>query len=280
MSEEAKLRAPGDALQFDAAVDARAGAGAPAICALCGTALNLHYFESAGALVCPSCKRAMEERQNAGSPASRFARAALFGLLGAIAGAALYYTIRAVTGYEIGLIAIVVGYLVGAGVHTGSRGRGGRRYQALAVAFTYLAIGSTYLPLIFAELKKGPPPAVEADSAKSRALASATPVPGEAAAASRDSGMLQSTSPDTPARGDEPGWLSPVGMLLGVGALLAMAALMPILAGFSELPSSLISLLILGFALQQAWRMNRAVRVTFTGPYKLGVDMPPLPSGG
>lgn len=280
MSEEAKLRAPGDALQFDAAVDAQGGAGAPAICGLCGNSLQSQYFESAGVLVCPGCKRTLEEQRNAGSPASRFGRAALFGLFGAIAGAALYYTIRAVTGYEIGLIAIVVGYLVGAGVHAGSRGRGGRRYQALAVVFTYLAIGSTYLPLIFAELKKGPPPGIGADSVTPRALASAPSVTTDAATSPRDSGRLDSAPPGTPARSEVPGWRSPVGMLIGVGALVAMAALIPLLAGFSELPSSLISLLILGFALQQAWRMNRAVRLTFTGPYKLGVDAPPLPSGG
>ena len=40
----------------------------------------------------------------------------------------------------------------------------------------------------------------------------------------------------------------------------------PILVGFS----SVIHLLILGFALFEAWRLNKRVRVTFTGPHRVG----------
>ena len=55
--------------------------------------------------------------------------ALVFGLLGAGAGAALYFIILATTGYEIGLVAILVGFIVGKAVHAGSRARGGAGYQ-------------------------------------------------------------------------------------------------------------------------------------------------------
>jgi hypothetical protein len=45
---------------------------------------------------------------------------------------------------------------------------------------------------------------------------------------------------------------------------------MPLLVGIGGLPSSLISLLIVGFALHQAWRMNGRLQLTFTGPFQVG----------
>src|SRR5918912_832676 len=60
----------------------------------------------------------------------------------------VYYAVAAISGYEIALIALLVGYLVGGGVRLGARGRTGRRYRILAVGLTYLAIGSTYVPFV------------------------------------------------------------------------------------------------------------------------------------
>ena len=48
------------------------------------------------------------------------------------------------TGYEIGLVAIVVGLLVGGAVRKGSGARGGWFYQLMAVALTYAAISGSY----------------------------------------------------------------------------------------------------------------------------------------
>ena len=54
------------------------------------------------------------------------------------------------TGYEIGLIAIQVGFLVGGAVRAGSEGRGGRGYQVLAVLLIYISICANYMPDIYA----------------------------------------------------------------------------------------------------------------------------------
>jgi hypothetical protein len=57
-------------------------------------------------------------------------RAALFGIGAGILGAAIYYGVLALTGYNIGLVAIGVGILVGRAVRKGSGGFGGRGYQS------------------------------------------------------------------------------------------------------------------------------------------------------
>jgi hypothetical protein len=60
-----------------------------------------------------------------------------------------YAAITAVSGLELALVAILVGYLVGRAVRIGSNGLGGRRCQVLAVALTYLAITGSYFILSF-----------------------------------------------------------------------------------------------------------------------------------
>jgi hypothetical protein len=86
-------------------------------------------------------------RGTAGAGA-RFLNALGGGVAGAILGAIVYYIVRAATGYEIGIIAIAVGWLAGKGVRWGSGGRGGPRYQALAIVLTYLGIASTQVPAV------------------------------------------------------------------------------------------------------------------------------------
>src|SRR5207248_894584 len=54
-----------------------------------------------------------------------------------------------VTGYELGLIAIVVGLLVGGAVRKASHGRGGAVYQTIAIFMTYAAIVFNYTPDLF-----------------------------------------------------------------------------------------------------------------------------------
>ena len=203
------------ALRFD---DAAEGVAASPACARCGREIPTEYFEVNGAIVCPGCKSALQTEAVAGSGAGRLSRAAVFGLGGALAGAALYYAILAITGYEIGLVAIAVGWLVGRAVQLGSRHRGGRVYQALAVVLTYLAIVSTYIPFIF-----------EGDVQLASAAAA--------------------------------------------GALLAVAIAAPFLAGFENV----IGILIIGFALWQAWHMNGRVALVFTGPYAVGAPRIPAP---
>jgi hypothetical protein len=250
MSSDSTPVSSPDPLRFD---EPAPGAGTPA-CARCQAPITAAYYEVNGHVACSGCKSALE-RAPAGSGASRMLRATAFGLGGAVLGAGIYYAILAATGYEIGLVAILVGWLVGRAVQKGSNGAGGWAYQTLAVGLTYLAIVSTYVPFIFKS-------ATEHDSkstAAALAPASAAPASGPATdsvtvrpvAATLDSSAQQMT----------------VGRFaLGLVALVAIAAVAPFLAGFENI----LGLVIIGFALFQAWKMNRRVPLAITGPYAVG----------
>jgi len=243
MSSDATPVSSPEGLRFD---ETAPGAGAPT-CAQCQAPIGDAYYEVNGHVVCPGCKTALE-RSPSGNGASRLLRAAAFGLGGAVVGAGIYYAILAATGYEIGLVAIAVGWLVGRGVQKGSHGIGGWAYQALAVGLTYLAIVSTYVPFILNE--------VSGDDTKASAAA---PV----SAASTDSVPASAT----PATADTAGAaISASGLALGIVVLVALAAAAPFLAGFENV----IGLVIIGFALYQAWQMNRRVPMTINGPYAVG----------
>ena len=49
---------------------------------------------------------------------------------------------------QLGLVAIAVGLLVGWAVRKGSGGRGGWKFQALAMALTYVSIAASWLPIM------------------------------------------------------------------------------------------------------------------------------------
>ena len=125
---------PGD-LQFERAEPTAAASG-PTSCTVCKQPLQGAYYAINGRPVCASCREKVAQHAAAGS----FITALLFGLGAAVVGAGIYFGIEALTGYEFGLVAIVVGLLVGTAVRKGSRGQGGWRYQVLAIGLTYLAV--------------------------------------------------------------------------------------------------------------------------------------------
>ena len=247
----------GDDLQFESAEPEGQKPAGP-VCAVCQKPIPTYYYEANGQVVCSSCKQKVEASNVSGVAASGFLRATLFGFGAAVAGAAVYFGVRAISGYDLALISILVGFMVGYAVRLGAGGHGGRRYQFLALALTYLAIGSTFIPQAMQELSEGV--AIPADSTPSLATQErgTTPTGGDQPAA-RDS-----ASDTTSVKATQ---VSPV---LALVVLVALAAALPVLATIAELPSSLIMGLIVGVALHQAWRMNARVIVTFTGPFKVG----------
>lgn len=142
-----------DGLQFDKA-EYQAPPGAPEqagpagpTCSFCRRPLA-RYWAIGEQLCCGDCHEQVMEQVTGGSPALRFARATVFGVIAAALGALLYFAIVAITGYELALVAIVVGLMVGYGVAKGADHRGGLVYQLLAVALTYTAIVTAYVPMI------------------------------------------------------------------------------------------------------------------------------------
>ncbi|HEU0079526.1 MAG TPA: hypothetical protein VFQ76_17850, partial [Longimicrobiaceae bacterium] len=146
-------------LQFDSAEPvAVADAPATTTCTGCSRPIRDSYHEVNGQVVCASCRAGVEALGKSGG----FAKALVFGIGAAAAGWAVYFAVLKLAGIEFGLIAILVGYVVGKAVSNGSGGRGGWPYQTLAIGLTYLAIVCTYVPLIAGEMAAQDPSATGA----------------------------------------------------------------------------------------------------------------------
>src|SRR5687767_13130051 len=115
-------------------------------CVSCQAPIAGQYFQVNGQAVCPACREQIAQFGMGGSKSCGFARAALGGSGAAVAGFLIYWAIRAISGYEFGLIAILVGWMVGMAVRWGSERLGGLFYQLLAVTLTYFSICARYVP--------------------------------------------------------------------------------------------------------------------------------------
>jgi hypothetical protein len=191
---------------------------APLACAKCAVPITSSYYTFDDDVLCHPCRARVEAALDGGSPVGRFLGATLLGVVAAALGAAVWLAVTRFTGYEIGLIAIVVGFLVGTGVLLGSRQRGGVPYQLLAVFLTYTAICATYVPAILQ--------------------------------AAQERGGVDAPVPGVPA----------------LAFAMGIAYALPFLAGFQNV----IGILIIGFALWQAWTMNRRRDLGVAGPFEVG----------
>jgi hypothetical protein len=220
-------------LQFDRAEPASSSRAAA--CASCHLPITDRYFSLNGYTLCPDCADA--HRVLLREPSKRdLLRAAAYGSGAAIAGTALYFAILALTGYEIGLIAVAVGWMVGKAVQKGSRGLGGRKLQIMAVVLTYLSIVGSYVPL----------------SVK-YALEHPTGQRQSATASQKQSPEVL-TEPTPPSAG---------ALIGGLLMLLVYCLVSPFLNGLS----SIIGLFIICIGLFEAWKLNRKAHVTLEGPF-------------
>lgn len=213
----------GDLLQF-----ARTDVGPPAAvtCLQCQQPVGDVYYEAVGKTVCEPCKSRIEWHLAEGAGFVGLLKALAFGTAGGLLGAIAWYAVRALSGFEVGLIAIVVGWLVGRGVNLGTRGRGGVGFQFLAALMIYSSIALQYVPDVW------------------KALNQSQQLTGAAAV---------------------------VGFVIAVPLAFA--------APFLGLPQNVIGLLIIGFGVYQAWRMNARPRVAFSGPFRVaGAPAAPAPS--
>ncbi len=257
-----------DGLQFETVepiVGPAAAGGRPACVACKRPITDVYYTVGSGAL-CPDCRdRVMAPP--AGRSVARLAKATLLGLGAGLVGAIGWFAIRRLTGYEIGLVAVVVGVMVGTAVRKGSGGRGGRGYQWLAVALTYCCICANYLPDVAT--------AVFA-AAGHRHTASASTAPAGTATSGRVRPAASNPAAvNPPPTNADAGWLAglpkPVRLIAAVvvlgGLLLAGTLVVPVAAG----AQNLIGLFIIGIAMWQAWKLNARRLPRITGPYGVAV---------
>jgi hypothetical protein len=252
-------------------------------CTLCSTPLTDRYHEIDGAMACDGCRdEALRDVAGRGSAPSRVLRAAAAGLAGAVVGAGIYYAVLAISGYEVGLIAILVGLLVGGGVRWGSHGRGGWLYQGLAVVLTYTAIVSTYVPFILGAWKKQE--AIETVSAMSDEELAVMAGNAPAGATATGAAATASTAEMKPDAKDSPRVATNLSgaatapscgqAIVAVALFGAFVAAVPFLAGFENI----IGWLIIGFALYQAWKMNKRTQRVIAGPYHLAMRGAAMPA--
>lgn len=214
-------------------------------CVVCKRATGNTYFHAQGQVICPLCADRIQSGQQAPAPVS-LARAFLYGAGAALGGCILYATVSIVTGLEIGLIAIVVGVMVGKAIRHASRGLGGRPQQILAVVLTYFAITTSYIPVLLYHFAKNPQMLQQGQAKRQQTQ-------GRPAAAAPST---VTTSRARPSFG---------GVVL---LLLLLAAAAPFLSLGSGV-SGLITLFIIFIGLQRAWKLTGRSEILVMGPYEV-----------
>ena len=262
-----------DSLDFE---HADRTSGTARTCAQCATPITDRYYTLGPHVLCESCHLAFQNVRAPGNAASRFFGAAALGTVAAAIGCALWMLVTELTGYEIGLIAIAVGYLVGMAVHVGARRVGGVAYQLLAVFLTYSAIVMTYVPMIANQFMatEGVQQEVEGDvSDEAQTFLpddSQTAPSDEAQTAPSDDWANDDTANSAPSADVGEDVEAPV-TKPGVDELVAwvtaipIAYMLPFLMGFENA----IGILIIGFALWQSFRMNARAKIELQGPFRL-----------
>jgi hypothetical protein len=249
---------PQPVLQFDRAVSAGTGPVSGVTCSQCSTPITDSYFTLAAKPVCESCKRGFEDAVARTQAPRVFAKAIAFGLGAAIAGALVYYAVIALFDLEIGIVAILIGYMVGYAIRKAARGGGGRRYQILAAALTYFAVGLAYLPVVLNG--SAHPAKTAADSAQTaKAFAVTTAVTG-----------AQADTPTTSAP-------SSTSAVRAIALVIFYVFALPVIIVFGSMPSGVISAAIIAFGMQKAWSMTAGPKVSFAGPLRVAPVGPPVP---
>jgi hypothetical protein len=231
-------------LQFQHAepiAEASCSEGSAPACAACKQPVGGTYYQAQGHVLCPLCAARIQAGQQA-APALSLMRAALYGGAAALAGCTLYALVAIVLHAEVGLIAILVGWMVGKAIRHASYGRGGRPQQILAVALTYFAITTSYIPVILYHASTNPR---RVEQQRQR----------------------QAQTTEAPDGSDAPAEVRPR-MSFGTTALflLVLTAAAPFMALTSGV-SAWISLFILFIGLQRAWKLTERREIQLMGPY-------------
>ena len=257
----------GPELQFDTVIPpplpGADAAPAGVSCALCTRPISDEYFDVNGQTVCRVCRVRVLEAAETPTEWGVFLRAMACGVVAAIAGAILYFAVIAITDFEIGLVAIAIGFMVGYAVRFGAGGSGGRRFQVMALVLTYVAVSLAYTILAVRAGADQAPTETTASTSTGSAPPSSAASSGEAVPGAADTQAAPSEG------GDESFALS-----LVFFALFCLA--LPVLVIADSFPSGLISAAIIAFGMQQAWRMTGKHALTVTGPYRVGAATAPV----
>ena len=270
-------------LQFDRAVSKDGESKVPGVsCAMCSKKILERYYTLGDQPTCLTCKMKVEREQRSSKRFSTFIKASMYGFGAAVAGAMVYWAVLKFLHLEIGLVAIAIGFAVGYAMRKGAKGWGGRRYQLVAAGLTYLSVCMAYFPLALESRTSDLDAAVAAadSTAASDSTAAADDDEEDPAfalgdsmvVAAQDTVMTAADSAvaavaDSIRRADlEKAPSGAVAIAIGLAAVILLALALPILSIIASLPMGLISALIIGFGMKQAWRMTEAGELKFDGP--------------
>ena len=204
-------------------------------CAACGSPIVGEYYQISGHDACSTCAEGRKAAQQRKGGAGHFLRATMFGMGAALAGTAIYAIIELALHIQLSLIAILVGVIVGKAVLKGAGGCRGRRYQFLAITLTYFSITSSFIPVVISEIAK-----------KEKAKASVE-APAQTQPKITGGGAL-------------------VGLAAALTILVGISLASPIIELFSDGFGGILTIVIIGIGLRQAWRLTRPDRVPIVGP--------------
>jgi hypothetical protein len=209
-------------------------------CALCQVPITDTFYQFGSEVVCQNCATQRSELQQPDGTI-HFSRALLYGFGAAVAGSILFAAVSLATGYQFSLLSIVVGIMVGKAIKRATRGRGGLKYQVVAVLLTYGAITTSFIP----ELVRG------AASARAERKQSDKNAPQQSQGEPRRTPSFKGTA-------------AAIVLLIGVGLIS------PVLILASDPAGGLLNALIILFGLLQAWRQTRGSTALLMGPYQAG----------
>lgn len=234
-------------------------------CGLCRAPILDEYYQVGQTLSCQSC---LDNHFSASPGFKGYLRAFVIGGIAAGLGALIDFGVSVVTGYQLGLIAILIGWMVGVGVNVGSGGRGGRLFQLMALLLAYLAISASYTGQAIKLLMNGdleePAPVSTPSTQEPLAPPALTSTPlAEPTAA--ETPLVDVTAEESPVPEEaEPEPVTFGKILLFFGFVAGLCISLPIMAAVE----SPILLFINAFALWQAWKMTAKVDVE--GPFVVG----------
>jgi len=169
----------------------------------------------------------------------------------------VYSVFGIVTGIVIGYVSLAVGWLVGKAIRAGSKGVGGRRYQIVAVAFTYAAVSMSAIPMGIAQY-------VKEKKAKENVVVT-SPQGNAPGSSAPNNGTTGGTTGEAAASGMEPDKKVSVGAAIGALVLAGLAS--PFLELGDE-PGGIIGLVILFVGMRIAWKLTGAPKLDIVGPFK------------
>jgi hypothetical protein len=217
-----------DALQFRRAQPIASPASQT--CASCKQLIAGQYYQVQNHVICPPCAAKIRAGQQSQQPVSLL-RPILYGAGAALAGCLLYAIVLAM-GVQIGIVALLVGWMVGKAIRHASYGIGGRPQQILAIALTYFAISASFFP---------------------------------AALIIRTKHTIEAKNPSPQPVSTPEAIVSPSKM---IGGLLLFAVISPFLELKYSPAGGLISLFILFIGLQRAWALTARHEIIVSGPYQ------------